>query len=54
MDTDGPDTEYVTHPNRRAAEIMTYDIVSAEPKARLPFGGSEQPIDGFDEAGCLT
>ena len=22
--------------------------------ARLPFGGLEQPIDGFDEAACLT
>jgi CBS domain-containing protein len=31
MDVDGPDTEYVTQPNRRVAEIMTYDIISAEP-----------------------
>jgi CBS domain-containing protein len=35
MDAASPDTEYATQPNRRAAEIMTYDIISAEPETSV-------------------
>lgn len=35
MDGDDLDTEYVTQPDRRVAEIMTYDIISAEPETSV-------------------
>jgi CBS domain-containing protein len=35
IDGDDLDTEYVTQPDRRVAEIMTYDIVSARPETSV-------------------
>ena len=35
MDGDNLDTEYVTQPDRRVADIMTYDIISAEPETSV-------------------
>ena len=35
MDEDGPDTEYVTQPDHRVAEIMTFDVISAEPETSV-------------------
>ncbi len=35
IDADDLDTEYVTQPDRRVAEIMTHDIVSAQPETSV-------------------
>jgi CBS domain-containing protein len=32
---DDLDTEYLTQPHRRVAEIMSYDIISAEPETSV-------------------